>query len=168
MNSIDQKGKDESMIEAFVKQMISQVQNENTKEYINNRILPQIRWYSLRSEEKKHKYYFWMTVSIVLGSAISSISVLANGSTWMKLIIAILGAAVTASNAYISLHSFKDLWVVYRKTHETLTQALYYYFTNAGVYSKCSAQNEKDEMLVIICEEEISKENGDWSIILKK
>ena len=52
--------------------------------------------------------------------------------------------------------------------HDLLTQALYYYFTNAGVYSKCSAQNEKDEMLVIICEEEISKENGDWSIILKK
>lgn len=168
MNSFEKEGTNKSMIDVFVNQMISQVQNENTKKYISNRILPQIKWYSLQSAEKKHKYYFWMTVSIILGVAISSISVLANGSALIKLVIAILGAAVTASNAYISLHSFKDLWIVYRKTHETLTRTVYCYFNNAGIFSQCSTQNQKDELLVNVCEEELSKESGDWSIILKK
>lgn len=157
-----------SIIDTFVNEMISQVKNDNTKKYINNRILPQIKWYSSKSNQNKRKYYLWMTISIILGAMISVISVFANGSIWIKMIIAILGAAVTASNAYISLHCFKDLWIVYRKTHEILTRTLYCYFNNAGIYSQCSTQNEKDVLLINICEEEISQESDGWSTIWQK
>ena len=168
MNHLQSENTNRSVIDTFVNEMISQIQNENAKKYINNRILPQIKWYSLKSNKNKHKYYFWMTISIILGTLVSVVSVFANGSIWIKMIIAILGASVTASNAYISLHSFKDLWIVYRKTHETLTRTLYCYFNNAGIYSQCSTQNQKDQLLVNVCEEEISQESDGWSTILQK
>ena len=75
---------------------------------------------------------------------------------------------MTATNAYISLHNFKDLWIVYRKTHGVLTRTLYHYFNNAGIYSQYSTQNQKDVLLVNICEEEISKESDGWYTILQK
>lgn len=168
MSNLENKDETMSMIDVFVKEMILQVQNDNTKKYIKNRILPQIKWYSIQSAENKHKYYFWMTVSIILGVLISLMSILTNGSILMKLVIALLGASVTASNAFISLHSFRDLWIVYRRTHDALTRILYCYFNNAGIFSQCSTQDKKDELLVNVCEEEISQESGDWSIILKK
>ncbi|EOS25916.1 hypothetical protein C806_01455 [Lachnospiraceae bacterium 3-1] len=168
MNHLGNENSNNSIIDIYISEMISQVENENTKKYINNRIMPQVKWYSSKSTQNKHRYYFWMTISLILGIMVSVISVFANGSIWTKMIIAILGAAVTATNAYISLHNFKDLWIVYRKTHGVLTRTLYHYFNNAGIYSQYSTQNQKDVLLVNICEEEISKESDGWYTILQK
>lgn len=43
-----------------------------------------------------------------------------------------------------------------------LLQILYCYFNNAGVFSKDMQQDEKDTLLVNICEEEITGETGEW------
>lgn len=157
-----------NMRDASLEYFISKVRCENTKKYITNRVLTQMKWYSSESSENKHKYYFWMTVSILLGVMIPVASVFADGAIWVKVLIATLGAAVTACNSYISLHNFKDLWFSYRKTREALLRILYCYFNGAGTFSQSGTQEEKDALLVKLCEEELSHETSEWYSLSKK
>ena len=154
--------------DASLEYFISKVQCENTKNYITNRILPQMKWYSSKSSENKRKYNFWMTVAILLGAMIPVVSVFADGSIWVKALIVALGAAVTACNSYISLHNFKDLWFTYRNAREVLLRILYSYFNNVGIFSQSVTQKEKDILLVKLCEEELSHETDNWFSLLKK
>lgn len=142
--------------------LVAQIQSENTKSYITGRILPQMEWYSAKSGKCKKKYYRWMGASIVLGAVIPVISVFADGAAWIKVMIAALGSSVTACNAFVALHNYKDLWLNYRNTRERLLRTLYCYFNNAGIFSKNMPQEEKDTLLVNICEEEIAGETGEW------
>lgn len=157
-----------SIRDASLEYFISKVQCENTKNYIADRILSQMKWYSSKSYENKRKYHFWMTVSILLGAMIPVVSVFADGAMWVKVLIATLGAAVTACNSYISLHHFKDLWFTYRNTREALLRILYSYFNSAGIFSQSGTQEEKDILLVKLCEEELSHKTDEWFSLIKK
>lgn len=157
-----------NMRDNSLENFISQVQCESTKNYIANRILPQMKWYSSKSSENKRKYHFWMTFAIFLGAMIPVASVFADGALWVKALIAALGAAVTACNSYISLHNYKDLWFTYRNIREALLRILYSYFNNAGIFSQIDTQKAKDALLVKLCEEQFSNEGNDWFSLMKK
>lgn len=155
------------MREELLDGLIDQVQSDRTKDYITNRILPQMKWYSNKSKENQKRYYFWMTFSICIGAMIPVLSIFADGVI-IKVLIAALGSSVTASNAYISLHNFKDLWMVYRSTREALLRTLYSYFNNAGIFSQNITQEEKDILLIDSCEEKMSYETDIWGSVIKR
>lgn len=148
--------------------MVEQVQSEKIRNYINGRVIPQMKWYSSKSRECKRKYYRCMTISILLGILIPVISVFADGAIEVKALLAFLGAAVTADNAYLSLHNFKDLWLDYRITRERLLRTLYCYFNDAGIFLQGNTQAEKDVLLVNVCEEELIRENNGWQSSMKE
>ena len=148
-------------------ELIAQVQDENTKNYITACIMPQMMWYSQRSKKYKQQYYRWMTFSILMGGLIPIVSVFANGMIWVKILIAALGTAVTTSNAYISLHNYKDLWLNYQNTHEILLRVLYCYFYSVSIFTRCGTQAEKDTLLVNICENVLYNESNGWQILMK-
>lgn len=156
-----------NMREELLAGLIEQVQNNRTKDYIKNRILPQMKWYSDKSKENQKRYYFWMSFSIFIGALIPVFSIFADGAICVKVLIAALSSAVTASNAYLSLHNFKDLWMIYRNTRETLLRTLYCYFNNAGIFSQNISQDEKDILLIDSCEEKISYETNIWVLTIK-
>lgn len=108
-----------------------------------------------------------MTFSICIGAMIPVLSIFADGAI-IKILIAALGSAVTASNAYISLHNFKDLWMIYRSTREALLRTLYSYFNNAGIFSQNITQEEKDILLIDSCEEKMSYETDIWGSVIKR
>lgn len=168
MNEKREKEKRGSTRDEALLTLAEQVQNARTKDYMLNRILPQMAWYSGKSRENRKKYYFWMTCAILLGAMIPAASVFADGSVWIRALIAVLGAAVTAVNAYTTLHNFKDLWLTYRNARESLLRTLYCYFNHAGIFSQEAAQEEKDILLVNVCEEIMSNENSGWTVIMKK
>lgn len=116
--------------------LVEQIQNESTRKYIADRLMPQMEWYSKRGGECQKKYYRWMGASIVLGALIPAVSVFADGSVWVKALLAALGSAVTACNAYVTLRNYKDLWITYRNAREKLLRILYCYFNNAGAFSQ--------------------------------
>lgn len=157
------QSRDDSLFE-----LINQVQNERTKDYITNRIMPQMRWYGNKSGRYQQQYYHWMTVTIIISALIPVASVFADGSIWMKALLALLGAVVTVCNAYLSLHNFKDLWMTYRKTRKTLLRMLYCFFNNVGVFSQDGTQEEKDALLITVCENELSNETDGWQTIMEK
>jgi len=148
--------------------MAAQVQNEKLRSYINGRIIPQMKWYSSKSREYKRKYHRCMTASILLGALIPVFSVFADGAVEVKVILTSLGAAVTAINAYLSLHGYKDLWLNYRTIRERLLRILYCYFNDAGIFAQKDTQAERDVLLINICEEELSCENDGWLTYMKE
>lgn len=148
--------------------LVSQIQNEKTKNYITNRLMPQMDWYSRKGRECKKQYHLWTTITIVLGAFIPVVSVFADGSIWVKALLVALGSIVTACNAYETLHNFKDLWITYRNIREKLLRTLYFYFNNAGVFAQENTQDAKDLLLINICENEISSEHSEWMSQMQK
>lgn len=148
--------------------MVAQVQNETTRGYIANRLMPQMEWYSRKGRECKKQYYFWTTITILLGAFIPVVSVFANGNIWVKALLVALGSIVTACNAYESMHNYKDLWITYRHIREKLLRTLQFYFNNAGVFAQESTQEGKDLLLVNICENEMSSESDEWISFVRK
>ena len=142
------------------------VENPCTKDYIQNRIIPEMDYYSTRSREYSKKYQGWMTVSIILSALIPVLSILIEENGVIKITIALCGAAVTGLNAYLSLKSYKDLWLRYRTTRETLLSALYCYFNNARMFEKENDPRQKDILLVNLCEDILNDENGGWREIM--
>lgn len=162
-----ENGKQQSRDEAL-DPLIDQVENEHTKDYIRNRVVPQMKWYSKKSAECKRNYQRAMVGTIVLGALIPVVSVIADGEIWTKVVLAALGAGVTAINAYIALHKFEQLWLSYRSTREGLLRILYYYFNNAGVFRSPQTQEERDLLLINTCEDMLSSENNIWKAYQKE
>ena len=145
-----------------------QIEDEETRNYLLDRVLPQMAWYSKRSEQYRTAYYRLMALTIFLGGLIPVFSV---GGSYaiVKVILALLGASVTAINAYMALHNYHDLWITYQKTREDLIHVLYCYFNNAGVFAqKKMSERDLNLLLVDVCEDTLSKENGGWTTIVQK
>ena len=154
--------------DAALRKRVMQIEDDETRNYLLDRVLPQMTWYSKRSAQYRSMYYRLMAATIFLGALIPVFSV---GGSYgvVKVIIALLGASVTAINAYIALHNYHDLWITYQKTREDLIHTLYCYFNNAGVFSqKEMPQKDLNVLLVDICEDTLSKENGGWTTIVQK
>ena len=150
--------------DAAIRKRVMQIEDEETRNYLLDRVLPQMKWYSTKSAQYQTMYYHLMAATILMGALIPVFSLGANSAA-VKVIIALLGASVTAINAYIALHNYRDLWVTYRNTREDLIHHLYCYFNRAGVFT--SSEN-LDVLLVNVCEDTLSKENGGWTTILQK
>ena len=142
-------------------ELIGNVDYDKTKAYLLSRIFPQITWYNDKSVENKKKHLFWMTVSIILGALIPVASVFSSAPLPFKILIAALGTSVTAVNAYMSLNSYKDLWLSYRATSEDLQRTMYAFFAGTDFFSGKSPE-EKNACLVEACEARLSHESSRW------
>ena len=154
--------------DAAIRKRVMQIEDEETRNYLLDRVLPQMTWYSKRSDQYRTAYYRLMALTIFLGGLIPVFSV---GGSYaiVKVILALLGASVTAINAYMALHNYHDLWITYQKTREDLIHVLYCYFNNAGVFAqKKMSERDLNVLLVDVCEDTLSKENGGWTTIVQK
>ena len=150
-----------------LRELASNIQDVRTKDYVENRLLPQMTWYSKKSNSYRRQYQVLMSFSIALGAMIPVMSVLVQGPPIIQLLIALLGTGATAVNAYLSLSNSRDLWLTYRNTREILLRTLYFYFNNAEKFSDGTAE-EKDELLIEVCEAELARENGTWRSMMEK
>ena len=153
--------------DAAIRKRVMQIEDEETRNYLLDRVLPQMAWYSKKSAQYQTMYYRLMAATILMGALIPAFSVGAN-HTAVKVILALLGASVTGINAYLALHNYHDLWITYRTTREDLIHHLYCYFNKAGVFSSSENSEDLNVLLVNICEDTLSKENGGWTTIIQK
>lgn len=150
--------------DAAIRKRVMQIKDEETRNYLLDRVLPQMTWYGRKSAQYQKMYYRFMVATIVLGALIPISALLAH-----LIVAALLGASVTAINAYLALRKYQELWVSYRNVREDLLHTLYCYFNRAGVFAKKdSTQEELDVLLVDTCENAFSKENGGWSTTMQK
>lgn len=146
---------------------LESVENEKTRQYIQERVIKQMEWYRIKSKSYKIKYQRWMAASIILSGSIPIVSVFADGGVISKVIIAALGAMVTGISAYLSLHNYKELWNIYRVNREMLLSTLYLYFNNVGIFKKDLDQDCRDAMLIDICEKSFQQEYNSWKSVIK-
>ena len=146
---------------------VMQMEDAETRDYLLNRVLPQMTWYSKKGAKYKTQYQRLMTLTIFLGALIPVFALLTN-YTAVKVIVALLGASVTGVNAYLALQNYHDLWLTYRSTREDLIHTLYCYFNHAGMFAqKDKSEQEMNVMLVDLCEDALSKETGRWTTIVQ-
>lgn len=146
---------------------LEDVENEKTRQYIQERVITQMEWYRKKSSAYKTKYQRWMTASIILSGSIPVVSVFADGGIISKVVIAALGAAVTGIGAYLSLRNYKELWNLYRVNREMLLSTLYLYFNHVGVFKKDIDQEDRDAMLIDMCEKNFQQDYGNWKSIIE-
>ncbi len=142
--------------------LIEKIQSEDTKHYVNTRVLPQMQYYSHSSKKHKSHYRYWMIVSMALSTLLPVLSVLSDGSLFTRVLIAAVASAISGVNAYLSFENSRDLWKNYRTIRESLLSTLYLYLNNAGMFRLIASQDEKDALLVETCEKEISQESTKW------
>lgn len=162
-----EKPKYENHINSAIIEQLKYVENDKTKDYIQNRLLDQINYYASSSRKSKTNYQHLMTASIVIGAAIPVTAVFVNDTLPIKLLIAFLGAAVTAINAILSMQNYRDLWLAHRGIRQGLERILYFYFNNVGIFSE-GTRDEKDARLVSICEGELNQEIEKWRSFIRK
>ena len=139
------------------------------KNYIKNRVINEIQWYSKKSSGNQKWYKRFMIMSLILSSAIPLVTVLSEelSTLHFKVIISVLGTGVTAISTIIALYSFKELWIQYRYNSEVLKSQLHCYFTRSGEY-KDLEDNEAFNKLVEECEKQINDENSKWEVLKNK
>lgn len=159
--------KDRSERHEIFQKWLEDVANEKTRQYIQERVLKQMEWYHIKSNFYKAKYQHWMTVSIILSGGIPVASVFADGSVISKVIIAALGATVTGITAYLSSRNYKELWNIYRVNREMLLSTLYLYFNNVGIFKKDMEQDDRDAMLIDMCEKYFQQDYNSWKNVIE-
>ncbi len=147
--------------------LIRQVESETTRDYIENRVVPEMGRYGKMSGECKKVYFRCMTASIVLGALIPVVSVFSDGALWLRVLTALLGTSITGINAYLALQNSKELWQSYRNIREELLRTLYFYFNGADIFREGS-QESRDARLVDACEAAMAGEGSAWRSLWKK
>ena len=141
--------------------LIAEIEDDRTRDYVENRLIPQMRWYQKKASECKALYLRLMSASIALGAFIPVLAVLVEGSLTLRASIVLCSVATTAINALLSLHNYKDLWINYRNSREILLGMLYSYFNNTGKFARGTAK-QKNALLIELCETEFAHEDGTW------
>lgn len=147
---------------------IEEIQDPYTKQYVIDRVMDQMNFYKTKSRAYKKKYNFWMTASIIISLLIPVISIFADEGLFVKAIIALLGGGTAAITAHLRLHSYLELWSIYRNNREYLFSVLYSYFTATGTFRKLADQAERDVLLIETCEACFNAENKQWRELLWK
>lgn len=147
---------------------IKTVKDDNIKNYIQVRIIPQMEYYSKTSRDCKKKYMRYKTVIIVLGALIPVAALLSDYGMAVKVMIALLGTSVSSMTAYLELHNYHALWVSCRMKREQLLSILMYYFTGTGVFALADNEEEKSNLFIENCEQCLSEEHKIWGKIVEK
>ncbi len=129
------------------------------KDYIENRVINQIKWYDSKAIHTQ-KYYKSLSIfSFVLSSSIPLL-VLMDNKISEKYIVAFIGAIVSIISYIINICSYKDLWIKYRTNCELLKSKLQlylYYHNSSKNHSSVEFQN-----FVLECEKFFSDEFLSW------
>ena len=143
--------------------LIQNIKTSQVKDYAEHRLKPQMDWYGKKSRKHKKVYYFWFSLTILLGSLIPLLSVYVtinpDFNESLPFYSALLASAVTTINAFLSLGNSKELWITYRSVRETLWRTLCFYLTNTGNFAG-KTRAERDALFIELCEAEMAHENG--------
>ena len=138
--------------------------NANIKNYIEERLIKQIKWYDSSARLKQAKYKRLVISSIIATSIIPILSLFTTYTIGVAfaIIIAILSSTSSVLLSISNLCEFQKLWIQYRSNCEILKSILHRYFTGANEFLGKN-DKEKFDLLVSSCEEYMTKEYETWT-----
>jgi len=131
-------------------------------EYLKDRVEGQITWYDRKSRLNKQGFIILQIITLVAAASVPVFSIF-SGDLWARVIVAILGSATAVTTGIVSLYQFREHWIEYRTTAESLKHEKYMFQTGTGPYTgddAFAAFVERVEALV-------SQENTAWQQRLK-
>lgn len=132
------------------------------EEYLKDRVEDQIVWYDRKSGLNKMWFIILQIVTLVASASVPVFAIFSS-NMWARITVAILGSATAISTGIVSLYQFREHWIEYRTTAESLKHEKYMYQTGTGPYAEDGA------FLVLVerIEALVSQENTAWQQRLK-
>lgn len=140
---------------------------DTANEYIQNRLIAQINWYSDKSAKEQKHYKRLSVVSIILTAAIPIMTLLLDFdfiNIFAKLTIAVLSSFASVITGINTLYKHKELWIQYRTNCELLKSVLHRFYTQSDEFNG-KTDDEAFKILVSSCEQYFVKEFDNWSSI---
>jgi len=131
----------------------------NEQEYIEQRLDDQINWYSKKSALNQRWHKRLKVIGLFLSAFIPVAVLLIDVYPWVKIIIAIAGAATAIITGIQGLYKYQENWIQYRTACETLKREKYMHSTKSGVYAEAP---DSFKLLVERTENILSYENACW------
>lgn len=157
---------DNSFIDKEFSSYIDSASSQLERNYIENRIIDQIKYYDETSVKCQNRYMVCMVFIILINGTIPVITLSTDviGELWQKILITTLSSSVAVITAIVSLRNWRDLWIQYRSNCEILKSNLHKYFTGSGEY-----QIENPNRLCILvesCEKYMLQDRNMWEKIV--
>ena len=137
----------------------------DVKEYIKERLDPQIEWYSKKSKHCQKLYKTIQIIEIILAATIPLLSGYSD-ILLISIIIGILGIIITILESIAKLNKYHEYWIQYRSTCEILKYQKHIYLTSSAPYNK--EDESVDNLFVRNIEQIISSEKNQWKSINTK
>lgn len=129
----------------------------SAEEYLQQRVDDQLSWYSKKSAQNKRWYYRLQFITLLSAVAVPVIS-LSSGDIKVRFVVALLGAIAALAAGLLSMYQFRDQWLDYRSTAESLKFEKHLFLTRSEPYNTSSAFS----MFVQRVETVIISENRSW------
>lgn len=132
------------------------------EEYLKDRVDDQIVWYARKSGSNK-MWFIILQIATLVAAASVPVFAIFSSDMWARVTVAILGSATAITTGIVSLYQFRDHWIDYRTTAESLKHEKYMYQTGTGSYVGDGAFSVFVERIEAL----VSQENTTWQQRLK-
>lgn len=103
-------------------------------DYLQHRVDDQLAWYSRKSAKNKRWYYRLQFITLLSAVAVPVIS-LSSGDIKVRFLVALLGAIAAFAAGLSSMYQFRDQWLDYRSTSESLKFEKHLFLTRSAPYN---------------------------------
>ncbi len=133
------------------------------REYIEERVNGQIKWYSEKSQRAQKNYKNFQTAEIVMASLIPLLSGYVSKHAIIPFVVGLLGVAIATIESITKLNKYHENWIQYRTTCELLKYHKHLYLTHTHPYN--DSEGTIENIFVQNIEDIISSENNQWKAI---
>lgn len=133
------------------------------KEYIEQRLDNQIKWYSKNSQKYQRWHKLLQVIQILSAASIPFLPSVITEQAPLNITVGALGVMIAVIAGISALYKFDEKWIKYRTTAESLKHEKYLYLTQVDPYDG----EDSFPLLVQRGESLISQENRDWSQYVK-
>ena len=126
-------------------------------EYLKDRVEDQIEFYDRKSGINK-KWFITLQIITLVASAFVPVFSIFTSLMWARVVVAVLGSATAITTGVVSLCKYREHWIDYRTTAESLKHEKYMFLTKNGLY----VGDDAFAILVERVEALVSQENSAW------
>lgn len=142
------------------------------KNYLLDRIFPQMAYFSERSQSYKKTYHALTILCLIFNGIVPFIMLFEQVeciASYIKFVVAALSSAAGILTAVLALKKHRELWVQYRICLEQLKRAVSMYFLGAGEFSGMEKEPEKrKQTLFAVCENITVNEHNQWTALTQR
>ncbi|MGE9941112.1 DUF4231 domain-containing protein [Bariatricus sp. SGI.161] len=132
----------------------------NIEQYIEERLDPQIQWYSKKSSINQKRYKISQIFEIVLATLIPLLSSYSDIKL-IAFIVGLFGSIIAIIESISKLYKFHENWIQYRTTAEMLKHEKFLFLTHSAHYQ--ISEDTIESIFIQNIEDILSSESKNWN-----